>query len=89
MAVKQVPHDKLFAILTIREAAKGFLISLRSSGGIRATSTKTLENALGLLTTYAGEQDWPGLQGITTSHLEEYLAYLQRRPKWFGERGEK
>ena len=89
MAVKQVLHDKLFANLTIREAAKGFLLSRRSSGGIRPGSTKTLENALGLPATYAEEQGWPGVQTITTSLMEEYLAYLQVCPKWFGDRGDK
>ncbi|HIM37598.1 MAG TPA: hypothetical protein EYM38_06185 [Dehalococcoidia bacterium] len=71
MTVKQAPNYKLFANLTIRESAKCFLISLRCSSSCRAGSIKTLENALGLLATFAKEQDWPDVQGITKSHLEE------------------
>ena len=35
---------------------------------------------------YAEEHGWPDVQEITTEHLEEYLAYLQDRVRWFGER---
>ena len=35
---------------------------------------------------YAEEQGWPDVQGITAEHLEDYLAYLQDRARWFGER---
>ena len=35
---------------------------------------------------YAEEQGWPGVQEITTEHLEDYLAYLQDRVRWFRER---
>ena len=36
---------------------------------------------------YADAQKWPSVAGLTTSHIEEYLIYLQDRPRWFGERG--
>ena len=29
---------------------------------------------------------WPCIREITTEHLEDYLTYLQERPRWFGER---
>ena len=35
---------------------------------------------------YAEKQDWPDVQGITAEHIEDYLAYLQDRVRWFGER---
>ncbi len=41
---------------------------------------------MGLLATYAESQGWPGVEEITTGHMEGYFSYLQERPRWFGER---
>ena len=83
MATKQVYDLHLFRV---REAGKGFLISLRASNRYVPRYLQELERALALLAEYAEGQGWPGVAGLTTSHLEEYLAYLQTRPRWFGER---
>jgi len=84
MAVKQLLANNLFANPSIREAAKGFIISLKASSRYAPPSVDTLEFALGLFATYAEDQDWPGANFITTSHVEDYLTYLQTRPRWFG-----
>ena len=86
MAVEQFPANKLFTNPSIREAAKGFLISLKASSRYQSPSMDTLETALGMFAKYAEDQVWPGANSVTTSHLEDYLTYLQTRPKWFGER---
>ena len=35
---------------------------------------------------YAEQQEWPDAREITVDHMEDYLAYLQGRIRWFGER---
>ena len=74
-------------LFSLREAGKGFLLSLRASNRYAPSYLDSLETALGLLCSYAEEQHWPPARDITTSHIEEYLVYLQTRPRWFGERG--
>ena len=71
--------------LSVRHAAKGFLLSLRASNRYAPSSLQSLESGLAFLAQYAEAQDWPGVQGLTTAHIEEYLAYLQIRPRWFEE----
>ena len=44
------------------------------------------ETTLAMAALYAEEQGWPGVREITPDHLEDYLAYLQGRIRWFGER---
>ena len=83
MTVKLVSAYKLFGNPPIREAAKGFIISLKAAG-YEKPSVDALEFALGLLATYAEDQEWPGVQSLTTSHIEDYLTYLRTRPRWFG-----
>ena len=73
-------------LLSIREGARGFLISFRASNRYSRSYLENLEAALALLAAYAEENHWPPLQQVTTEHLEEYLTYLQDRPKWFGDR---
>ena len=46
----------------------------------------SLETTVGMAALYAEDQGWPDVQEITTEHLEDYLAYLQDRTRWFGER---
>ena len=86
MAVKLVLDNKLFTDPPIREASKGFIISLKASGRYQPGTVETLETALALFCAYAEGQEWGGLQSLTTSHIEDYLTYLQVRPRWFGER---
>ena len=42
---------------------------------------------MALLSAFAEENGWPGISELTTSHIEEYLLYLQTRPRWFGKQG--
>ena len=80
MVVKQVVD------LCLREAGKGFLVSLKASNRYSASYLDSLGRAIALLAVYSEEQRWPGVSAITTAHLEEYLTYLQDRPRWFGTR---
>lgn len=41
---------------------------------------------LRLLADYAEAQGWPQTSGLSASHIEEYLVYLQERSRWFGQR---
>lgn len=86
MTVKQVFDLHLFSV---REAAKGFIISLRASNSYSPKYLTELESPLALFARYAEGHDWPGADRITTAHVEEYLAYLQVRPRWFGDRDTK
>lgn len=45
-----------------------------------------MEMTLRLLVDYAEARGWPEVSRLTVSHLEEYLVYLQQRPRWFGTR---
>ncbi len=83
MAVKEVPELHLFAI---RERAKGFITSLRSSRRYTEGYLDNLESSLAMLAEYADSQLWPLAHEITTGHMEEYFLYLQVRPRWFGDR---
>ena len=77
---------KLVSDLCLREAGRGFIISLKASNRYSKTYLDSLEQTLALASLYAEEQGWPPVAGITTAHVEEYLAYLQTRPRWFGDR---
>ena len=71
---------------SVREAAKGFKVSLRASGRYSERYIEALEFSLALLANYSEENAWPPVNELATAHIEEYLAYLQGRPRWFGER---
>lgn len=89
MTNKQVRGRCLVAhSLDFRTAGQRFLISLRASNAYSKTYLSSLEISLALLSSYAEENDWPGIGGITADHIEEYLIHLQERPKWFGEQGQ-
>ena len=77
---------KLVSDLCLREAGRGFIISLKASNRYSKTYLEALEQTLALTSLYAEERDWPLVVAVTTAHIEEYLAYLQHRPLWFGER---
>lgn len=70
----------------IRVAGKGFLISLRASNRFSPRYLDGLEFTIALLAAHAEAGAWPDVARLTAAHLEEYLASLQQRPRWFGER---
>ena len=74
--------------LSVREAARGSSISLDASSRNSPRYIEALDFSPDLLVRYAEEHDWPDVSDITTSHIEEYLAYLKSRPRWFGVRGD-
>ena len=74
-------------LFSIREASKGFLISLRVSNRYKDSYLESLERFLAFLAKFAEEADWPAIGELTTSHLEDYLANFTTREKWFRERG--
>ncbi len=80
MVVKQV-FD-----LSLRAHGKRFLSSLKASNRYSEGYLASLETTVAMAALYAEEQGWPDVQEISTEHLEEYLAYLQDRVRWFGER---
>ena len=86
MTVKQVSDLCLFPV---RDAAKGFLISLRASNRYAPSYLEALERSLAFLASYADDQAWPAVHQLTTFHIETYLASLQSRTRWFGERDRK
>ncbi len=80
MVVKQVFDHSL------RAYGKRFLSSLKASNRYSEGYLASLETTLAMAALYAEGHGWPGVQQITTERLEEYLAYLQGRVRWFGER---
>lgn len=80
MTVKQVSD------LSFRELGKRFLTSLKASNRYSRSYLDSLEQTVALTALYAEEQWWPPVNGVTVDHIEAYLAYLQERPRWFGER---
>ncbi|MCH7842988.1 MAG: tyrosine-type recombinase/integrase [Chloroflexi bacterium] len=91
---KQVPGSRLFAELRdytganldLRSAAKEFKNSMEAPGRYSPRYIESLEFSVGLLCSYAEDQEWPAVGDITTSHLEDYFVFLRHRPRWFGER---
>ena len=80
MTVKQVFEHSL------RESGKRFLSSLKASSRYSEGYLVSLETTVAMAALYAEEQGWPGVREITADHVEDYLAYLQSRTRWFGER---
>ena len=80
MVVKQVFDHSL------RAYGKRFLRSLKASNRYSEGYLASLETTVAMAALYAEEHGWPDVQEITTEHLEDYLAYLQDRVRWFGER---
>ena len=70
--------DRLLVGLSLPEAARGFLISMRA-----ATKSPRYVDSLGfslrLLGDFALERSWPPIQELDVFHLEEYLLFLQDR----------
>ena len=82
MAQKKVLERHL---LSVRESARGFLISMRASGRYSQGYLDNLESSLAFLADFAEEQSWPVIQDLTVEHIESYFAQLQERPRWFHE----
>lgn len=80
MVVKQVFDHSL------RAYGKRFLSSLKASNRYSEGYLASLETTVAMASLYAEEQGWPDVQEVSTEHIEEYLAYLQERTRWFGER---
>ena len=80
MVVKQV-FD-----LSLRNSGKRFLSSLKASNRYSEGYLASLETTMAMVSLYAEEQGWPDVPDIATEHLEDYLAFLQGRERWFGER---
>ena len=80
MVVKQV-FD-----LSLRESGKRFITSLKASNRYSEGYLTSLETTVAMAALYAEEQGWPVVREITTDHIEDYLAYLQGRTRWFGTR---
>ena len=71
---------------SLRESGKRFLSSLKASSRYSEGYLVSLETTVAMAALYAEEQGWPGVREITADHVEDYLAYLQSRTRWFGER---
>jgi len=80
-----VSDNILVTKLSFREAARDYLISLKASH-YSTRYIEAMEMSLRLLVDYSEAQDWPSVSRLTASYLEEYLFYLQQRPRWFGMR---
>ena len=80
MVVKQV-FD-----LSLRESGKRFITSLKASNRYSEGYLTSLETTVAMAALYAEEQRWPVVREIITDHIEDYLAYLQGRTRWFGTR---
>ena len=80
MTVKQVFDHSL------RAYGKRFLRSLKASNRYSEGYLTSLETTVAMAALYAEEHGWPGVREITADHVEDYLAYLQSRTRWFGER---
>ena len=79
-----VKLDLHLCLLSVREAGRGFIVSLRAAGRTSQSYHKSLETTLGLLADYAEESGRPDLERLTTAHIEEYLIFLRNRPEFFG-----
>ena len=73
--------------VSVREAGRAFLVSLRASARYTAFYLDELELSLRLLCGYSEGQQWPAVGHLTPEHIESYLSYLQVRPRFFGRRG--
>ena len=80
MVVKQV-FD-----LSLCESGKRFLSSLKASNRYSEGYLASLKSTVAMAAWYAEEHKWPDVRDITVIHIEDYLAYLQDRTRWFGER---
>ena len=69
--------------ISLREAARGYVISLRASR-YSPRYVESVEMCLRFLSEYAEARGWPEISRFTASHIEEYLVYLQEKPRRLG-----
>jgi len=74
-----VSDNILVTKLSPKEAARGYLISLKASS-YSPRYIEAMELVLRLFTDYAEAQGWPEVSRLTASHIEDYLVYLRERP---------
>jgi len=86
-----VANKQLLALclISVREAGKGFIISLRASNRYTPSYLEALERSLSFLARFSEKNAWPSCDQITTYQIESYLVSLQTRARWFGERDAK
>ena len=68
--------------LSLREASRGFIISLRASNRYSPAYLETLSRSLAFLSHHAEKNGWPEVARITVGHIEEYLTALQTMPRY-------
>ena len=73
MVVKRV-SDLGLTDIGLRDAGKGFLISLRASNRYSPTYLEGLERSIALITLCGEEEGWPHVSYLTATHIEAYLA---------------
>jgi hypothetical protein len=81
-----VSDNILVTKLSLREAVKGYLISLKAFH-YSSRYIEAMEMTLRLFTDCAEAKRWPEVDQLTASRIEDYLVYLRERPPWFGKRG--
>jgi site-specific recombinase XerD len=69
----------------LREAARGYLISLKASN-LSPRYFEGMEMVLRQFADYAETQGWAEVSQVAAAHIEKYLVYLQQRPRWFASR---
>ena len=65
------------------ESGKRSISSLKASSPYSDGYPASLETGVAMVSLYSEEQEWPSVGDITTAHLEDYLAYLRDRTRWF------
>jgi len=79
--VKPVEPDRDLG-LSLREASRGFIISLKASNRYSPAYLETLSRSLAFLAHHAEANGWPEVARITVGHIEEYLTALQTAPRY-------
>ena len=68
--------------LSLREASRGFIISLRASNRYSPAYLDTLSRSLAFLCYHAEANGWPEVARISVNHIEDYLTTLQTMPRY-------
>jgi site-specific recombinase XerD len=78
-----VSDNILVTKFTVREAARGYLISLKASR-YSPRYIEAMEMSLRFFADYAEQHSWPEISQLAAAHIEQYLVYLQERPRSVG-----
>ena len=70
---------------SLREVGRQFITSLKASNRYSESYLTSLETTRSMDAVFAEGQWWPGVRGITVSHMGAYLANFQERTRWFGD----